>query len=234
MYCVNCGAKLSAGQKVCPICETEVYHPSFASEPEIRTYPDGSFKSEEFNYKGLLFVITILYLIPLILPMILEISWVKNVGWSGYVTGGCILFYLAFILPYWWKRPNPVIITPCFLAAAILFLWYVCWNTGGSWFFPCALPISAALFAIITAMTAVLKYVRRGRLFTVGGGIIALGVWTVELEILIRVTFGVDPHFYWSISSFGFCFIVGILLIIIGIVKPFRDSLKKIFYIGKV
>ena len=232
MYCVKCGAKLSEGQKVCPICETEVYHPDYVDLPEIRTYPDGSFKSEEFNFKGLLFAITILYLIPLLLPMILEISWVKTVGWSGYVTGGCLLFYIGFILPRWWKNPNPVIFVPSFFLATVIFLWYICWNNSADWFFPFALPITGALAVIISAMTAVLKYVRGGKLFTIGGGIIAIGAWTMEIELLIRETFGVNTDFYWSISSFAFCFIVGTLLIIIGIVKPFRDSLRKIFYIG--
>ena len=232
MYCVKCGAKLSEGQKVCPICETEVYHPDFAELPEIRTYPGGSFKSEEFNFKGLLFAITILYLIPLLLPMILEISWVKNIGWSGYVTGGCLLFYIAFILPRWWRRPNPVIFVPSFFLATEIFLWYICWNNEGDWFWNFALPITGALAIIVCAMTAVLKYVRGGKLFTVGGGIIAIGLWTVQIEVFIRKCFGINPDFWWSISSLSFCFIVGVLLIIIGIVKPFRDSLRKIFYVG--
>ena len=32
MYCIKCGVELSAGQTVCPICETKVYHPDIKPE----------------------------------------------------------------------------------------------------------------------------------------------------------------------------------------------------------
>ena len=120
MYCIKCGVRLSEGQTLCPICGTRVYHPDFEIT-ESNTYPKGEFKSEEFNRVGLLFVITLLCLIPLILPMILDMAWHGEISWSGYVTGGTVLFYVGFILPLWFKKPNPVIFTPCFYCCNLLY-----------------------------------------------------------------------------------------------------------------
>jgi hypothetical protein len=234
MYCIRCGAKLSEGQNVCPICNTTVCHPDFVVPDNLSTYPKGDFKSEEFNYRGLLFAITMLCLIQLLLPVLLDIGWSGGITWSGYVFGGVVILYVSVILPFWFKHPNPVVFVPSSFAAIALYLGYICYANEGRWFLTFALPIVAALALIITAMTAVLRYVRRGKLYVFGGVFIALGFWTLLLEHLIRVSFGYNAHFYWSLSSLGICFIIGMLLIIIAIVKPFKESLRRIFYIGKV
>ena len=46
MYCIKCGAELSDGQKVCPICETKVYHPDIPVVEDKDTYPKKEFVSE--------------------------------------------------------------------------------------------------------------------------------------------------------------------------------------------
>ena len=233
MYCINCGAKLAQGQKICPICETRVYHPDFEIPSELSSYPRGDFKSEEFNYKGLMFAITMIFLIPLLLPVFLDIGWSGRISWSGYVFGGVLLAYVTLVLPFWFKHPNPVIFVPTGLAVAALYVGYICYKTEGNWYRTFALPIILALIVIISAVVAVLYYVRRGKCYTFGGMFIAIGAWTLLIEHLLRVTFGYDAHFYWSLSSFGICFIIGALLLVIAIVKPFKESLRRIFYIGK-
>lgn len=231
MYCIKCGAKLSDGQTVCPICETRVYHPDIIITEE-NTYPKIPFKSEEFNRKGLMFVITMIFLVPLILPILLELNWTRDVSWSGYVSGGTIIFYTAFIMPYWFKKPNPVIFVPVTCALSIGLLLFISLKTNGGWFMSFALPVAGAFSAIITAATAILHYVKKGYLYTVGGMLIALGAWTVLLEFDIRTTFGVSTPFYWSLAPLTVLSVVGIMLIVIAIVKPLKESLRRIFFIG--
>lgn len=232
MYCIKCGTQLSDGQSICPICETKVYHPDFEIPADKSTYPKKEFKSEEFNRKGFMLVITIIFLIPLFLPVILELSWQHKIGWSGYVFGGVLLFYLSLILPSWFKRPNPTIFVPCSMAAAIAYVLYICLQTGGKWFMPFAFPVSLSLTVIVSALTTLLYYLKKGELYIWGGFLIAFGVWTCLLEMLIRSTFGVTVDFYWSSCTLALFFIVGMLLIIIEIVKPVKETLRKIFYIG--
>lgn len=238
MYCIKCGAKLSDGQTVCPLCETKVYHPDIVVSEE-HTYPKIPFQSEEFNRTGLMFVITMIFLVPLILPILLELEWSSSVSWSGYASGGTLIFYTAFIMPWWFKKPNPVIFTPIVFAMTIGLLLFICYKTGGfevdpNWFMSFAFPVAGSLGIIVSAATAVLYYVKKGTLYTVGGLLIALGLWTVLLEYDIRTTFGVETPFYWSTAPLTVLAIIGIMLIVIAIVKPLKESLKRIFFIGKV
>ena len=233
MYCIKCGARLSDGQKVCPICETEVYHPDFPITEE-NTYPKIPFESEEINRKGLMFVITMLFLIPFILPVILELDWRGEVSWSGYVAGGTFIFYNMFIMPHWFKKPNPVIFTPITFALIIGLLLFICYKTDGNWFMSFAFPVAGGLGIIITAATALLHYVKKGCLYTVGGMLIALGMWSVLLEYDIRTTFGVTTPFFWSTAPLTVFALAGITLIVIAIVPRFRESMRRIFFIGNV
>ena len=233
MYCVKCGVELSDGQTVCPICDTRVYHPDFDVK-EKSTYPKIPFKSEEFNRKSLMFVITVLFLIPLLLPVFLEMSWHGEIAWSGYTAGGVLLFYITFMLPSWFKHPNPVIFIPSGFAAAAVYLWYISFSTNGGWFLPFALPLIGAMTLIVTAVVAVLRYVGHGKLYVFGGGLISLGLFCVLLEMLIKSAFGAKSEFIWSLTPLTLLFILGMLLIIIAIVKPFKESLRKIFFVGKI
>ena len=234
MYCIKCGVELSAGQKICPICQTKVYHPDLPMEEAKPTYPQKEFQSEEFNPKGVLFVITILAALVIALIMGFEISWHREVNWSGYVAGGILLAYLIAVLPSWFKHPNPVIFVPCDFVGALIYLFYINLQCGGEWFFSFALQITSALGLIVSAMVALMRYLRRGRLYVVGGGLIAVGAWTVLLEALLRTAFAVKTVIYWSPFSCATLFTMGMMLIIIAIVKPLRESLRKIFFVGKV
>lgn len=233
MYCIKCGVKLSEGQTVCPLCDTRVYHPDFTIEEE-NTYPKIPFKSEEFNRKGLMFVITMIFLVPLILPILLELGWRSEISWSGYVAGGTLIFYTAFLMPQWFKKPNPVIFTPITFALTILLLLFINYEVDGNWFMGFAFPVAGSLGLIVTAATAVLHYVKKGCLYTIGGLLIALGMWTVLLEFDIRASFGVNTPFYWSIAPLTVFVVVGIMLIVIAIVKPLKESLRRIFFVGSV
>ncbi len=232
MYCVKCGVQLSDGQTTCPICETRVYHPDIKIHDEP-TYPKIPFESEEFNRLGLLTVLSVAFFVILILPIILELNWHADISWSGYASGGVLIFYSAFIMPLWFKKPNPVIFTPITFALTIGLLLFICYKTGGNWFMSFAFPVVGALGIITTAVIAVLHYVKKGCLYTVGAGLIALGLWTVLLEYDIHTTFGVTSTFFWSLAPLTVLSVAGILLFVIAIVKPLKESLRRVFFIGK-
>ena len=233
MYCIKCGARLSDGQTVCPICDTMVYHPDVQINEE-NTYPKIPFKSEEINRTGLMFIVTFLFLIPLLLPVFLELSWHDRIDWSGYVFGGTVVFYVTFILPCWFKKPNYVIFVPCSIASIILLLLYICLATGGSWFMSFAFPVVGSFAIIASALTAVLKYVRGSALYATGGALIALGLWTVLLELLIRRVFDANYLFMWSSATLTVFSVLGILLIMIAIIKPLKETFMRVFFVGSV
>lgn len=230
MYCIKCGIELSDGQVICPICKTEVCHPDFPADPNLATYPAKPFLSEAYNRHGLMFVITVIWSLIAILPLTLEWLLLKRIGWSGYAAGGMALVYILIALPMWFHNPNPVIFVPVSFAAIAAYLLYINLATGSHWFFSFALPTVAMLAAIMTTICALLRYLRRGRLYIFGGGLIALGLCAVCIEFLIALTFEKVHFVFWSLFPLIALVLLGLMLITIAIVKPFKESLRKYFY----
>lgn len=230
MYCIKCGIELTEGQAICPICKTKVCHPDFPPDPSLATYPPRPFQSDTYNYRGLMFVITILSGLLAVLPIVLEWLLFENITWSGYVCGGLVLFYVLIVLPRWFRNPNPVIFIPCGFAAIAGYLLYICLASHGKWFLSFAFPVVTLLALIVTAHTALLRYLRRGRLYIFGGGLIAMGVFSVYLEFFIWYTFQPERFIFWSLYPLIAFVILGLMLITVAIVKPFKESLRRFFY----
>lgn len=232
MYCVNCGIELSDGQKICPICQTRVYHPDLKKTDALPTYPRKAFKSEEINIRGLLFVVSLLHLIPIIFALIFDLNLNGEINWFGYVVGAVMLVYVCAVLPLWFKRANPVVFIPCDFLTLAVFLWNVNLKLDGEWFWSFALPIVAGVCAIVTGIIALIKYVRRGHLYIFGGAFIMLGLLVTVIEQLLHLNFEIKhTGLAWSLYPMVFLSIIGIGLIVIEIVKPFKESLKKVFYL---
>ena len=232
MFCINCGIELSDGQKICPVCQTRVYHPDFKKPDALPTYPRKAFKSEEINIRGLLFVVTLLHLIPIIFAIIFDYNLNHAIDWTGYVVGGVLLVYISAVLPMWFKRRNPVIFTSCSFLTLIGYLWYINFSVGGNWFWTFAFPVSLGVTVIVVALVTLLRYIKSHRLYIIGGTFILSGVLTVLIEMFLHITFNFKhDDFIWSLYPLVALSIIGIGLIIIEIVKPFKESLKKVFFL---
>lgn len=233
MFCVKCGVELTEGTKICPVCATRVYHPDLPVKDASPTYPRKDFESEEFNRRGILFVLTILCLLIPALSIMFDLSLGGGLTWSGYVAGGVGVIYVCIIMPLWFKRTTPAIFVPTSFAAILLYLLYINLHLGGHWFMSFAFPVVGTLGLILTAITTLCHYLRRGWLYILGGGFIALGGWTLLIELFIHLTFPMPEHVLWSPYPCTTFVVFGLMLIIIAIVGPFRESLRKIFYVGK-
>ena len=231
MYCIKCGAELSDGQKKCPLCETEVYHPDFLKLENDDTYPKKDTPPDKFEQKGLMFIITMMFLIPLVLCPLCDISVHNTIVWSGYAMAGIALAYVVVILPLWFRRPNPVIFVPCDFVGVLGLLLYVDLATQGGWFMRFAFPAVGSFAILATAFVTINKYVKRGKLYLYGGAILALGAYMVGLEILISNAFNGGVAFFWSRYPLSVSVILGAMLLVIAICKPLRNSLKKKFFL---
>ena len=233
MYCINCGIEMTEGQKICPICQTKVYHPDFLKSDALPTYPQSPVKSEEINIRGLLFIVTLLHLIPIIFAVILDLNLNGKIDWTGFVIGAVLLLYVSAVLPMWFKRPNPAVFVFCAFVVLTALLWYINFTIDGNWFLTLALPLSTIACFITVSALCLFKYVRRHRLLIVGGGFIVLGIFTVLIEFFMHMTFEFISHqgYKWSLYPMVFLVIVGGGLIVIEVVKPFKESLKKIFFL---
>lgn len=230
MYCVNCGVELKDSEKICPLCKTRVFHPDIPSPKGEGKYPEFVAPTRRFNRIGALIIVTFMFLIPLIICLLIDLRLNGRVLWSGYVIGGLILGYAFFVLPFWFKRPNPVVFVPIDFTLTILFLLYICLMTKGHWFLSFAFPITGIAGLLITAVVALCKYIKKGRLFIFGGAFIALGGYSMLIEMFIKISFH-TRFIFWSIYPLTVCVLIGLLLITIGLCKPIKVSLDKRFFI---
>lgn len=228
MYCVKCGVELADSEKKCPLCMTPVYYPEMPENPET-PYPKNTKIKEEFTQRGKYFVISFLYFIAAVIPLVCDISLHSEITFAGYVLGGLAFSYVLLFLPGWFRRPSPAIFVPIDFFVAGLLLLYINHKTEGNWFLSFAFPVLAGCALIICSVLVLNYYLRAGHLYIFGGALIATGLLTVLIEFLLYKTFESYDKVYWSLYPLIALFLLGMMLIIIAIVKPWKESLKKIF-----
>ncbi len=231
MYCVKCGVELADTEKVCPLCGTAVYHPDISRPHTAPTYPHFVKGKENMRPQGLLFILTILAMMPIAITLFCDLRLTGAVTWSGYAVGGILVAYSFFVLPLWFSRPNPVVFVSLDFALLGALLLYINFATDGDWFLSLAFPAVGILGFIITAMVALLRYVGKGMLYIFGGGFIAVGGYCLLLEFFINLTFSDNFKFIWSPYPFISCLFAGLALLIIAISKPLRESLHRKLFI---
>ena len=230
MYCVKCGVKLADTEKKCPLCNTAVCHPDLEQTAQRPLYPQDKMPKSSSGSKALNGAVIILFMIPMLVCFFADRFLDGRIEWFGYVAGALTLAYVVLALPLWFRRPNPVIFVPCDFAAAALYLLYIDLATGGGWFMSFAFPVVGGVCLITCAVVTLMHYLRRGRLYILGGAFMALGAFMLLTEFLIKVTFGVE-FIGWSVYPLVALFLFGCLLIYLAINGAAREVLKrKLFF----
>lgn len=233
MYCVQCGVELQNGVERCPLCGLKVWRPEPAGQPEPLPYPRRA-EEECVSHGGLLFIVSVLFVIPLLVCLLVDLRLNGRVGWSGTVAFSLLAGYLIFCLPLWFRAPNPVIFFPVGAAAALGLCLYLCLKSGGRWFLPFAFPVGGAALLIAEAVIVLLRCAVGGRrhraLFVLGGALIAVGGLCVLIEFLLQLSFSL-PMRWWSLIPLSVLTLLGLMLIVIGLSEPLRRSLHKKFFL---
>ena len=229
MYCVKCGVELADSQDKCPLCLTPVYYPNKDKDAD-KPYPPKNRVNDQVSTKGFCFIATFLCFIAMVVCVACDVQYDMRMSWSGYVIGAIVLSYVIAILPTWFRRWHPIIFIPCDFLAIALFLMYICYATGGKWFWSFALPLTASIALIVSTVVILSTTIRRGYLYISAGAFIATGWFSILIEFLSNITFpSYKNSFTWSLYPAITLTLFGIMLIVIAIVKPFRESLSKFF-----
>lgn len=231
MYCIKCGVKLADTEKQCPLCGTTVYHPDIAQKDAEPFYPVQHYPAPQLGPKAAQIIMTALFLLPLLVSVLCDLQVNRSVTWSGFVAGALVVSYVMLVLPYWFRNPNPVIFVPCSFAAIALFVLYIELATGGKWFLSFAFPVIGFFGLIITAVVTLLRYVRRGALYILGGAFVALGLFMPLMEFLITVTFIGISFTAWSLYPLIALVLLGGTLIFLAIHRPSRETMERKFFI---
>ena len=230
MYCINCGVKLADSEKTCPLCNTVVCHPVLKQSTGRPLYPNNKMPKSSSNSNALNGIIMVLFLIPLLVCLFADLSLDGKMEWFGYVAGALMVFYIAVALPRWFKKPNPVIFVPCNFVAAALYLLYINLATGGNWFLSFALPVVGGICLITCTVVTLMYYLRKGKLYIMGGSFMALGAFMLLIEFLMKITFGLR-FIGWSVYPLVVLFLFGGLLIYLAIDSVTRETMeRKLFF----
>jgi hypothetical protein len=231
MYCIKCGVELADTEKSCPLCKTVVCHPDFTETAEGE-YPEKQLPDKKKQSRVSCFIVSAFFLMALFIIPLCDMQFDSTVDWAGFATGAILLLYEIVILPFWFKKPNPVIFVPCGFAAVAAYVGYVCFATAGNWFFTFALPIIAGFCLIVTTVVTLTRYIKRGVgwLFVFGGAGVALGGFMLVIELLLNLTFSATKFVAWSIYPLICLVLIGGLLIFLGIYRPARELMEQKFF----
>ena len=222
MYCANCGVKLAASEEKCPLCGLKAYHPDLPKQEGDAPYPKNHTPKRIRRSAWPQIILTAMFLLPMLIVLLCDLQITGKVSWSGYVIGALLLGYVIAVLPVWFRRPNPTVFVPCSFAAAAGYLLYISLYTKGGWFLPFALPVTACFGLIATAVTVLVQYVKKGKLYIFGGALILLGALMLLIEHLINRTFSIGHFALWSLYPMIALVLVGLLLIFLAICRPAR------------
>ena len=230
MYCVNCGVELADSEKKCPLCNIEVYHPVVKQLKDRQLYPSRRLPKKPSVSKKISVVGIILFLMPMIICFFSDLQINGSLDWFGFVAGALMVAYIIFALPLWFAKPNPVIFTPCAVAAIVLYLLYINLAVGGQWFLSFTFPVAGGIGSIICAVVTLLKYLKKGKLYVLGGAFVVLGSFMLLMEYLIDITFAIN-FIGWSIYPLIVMVSLGGLLIYFAINSSAREIMeRKLFF----
>ena len=230
MYCVRCGVRLQEGVKACPLCGTPVWCPEAGERGPAATYSDRYPVYSRQKRLTVMASITVALLAAMVACLSIALNTMGEMGWSFYVIAGTTAFYLAFLLPLWFRRPHPLIFVPVAFLSLCLLLFLICAYTGGRWFWTFAFPLTGLLAILTIGAVALYRYVKRGTIFITGGLLIAIGGGCLLAELFQHLTFH-TPMFAWSLYAAAVFFLFGGFLILAGIVRPLREHLERKFFI---
>ena len=226
MYCVKCGVEMSEDLKACPLCNTVVFHPEISLVKKEPMYPPKE-GEERFSPSGVMFVVSSFFLLAAVICLLCDWNIFRTITWSGFVLGGILLLYIALVLPFWFRKPNPVIFVPVFFVACLLYLLYVDLQLQGGWFLSFAFPVAGGIGALISTVVILIRVLKRGRLYIFSGACIFLGGFSLLAEFLLDITFGTFTGFEWAFYPLTVLVFFGLMLLVIAICRPLRDSLRK-------
>ena len=231
MYCINCGVKLADTEKRCPLCGIAAIHPELMREEAEPLYPQHRYPAPQVNSKAAQIVVTTLLLIALLTTLFTDMMISGSITWSGFVAGALAVCYVIAVLPFWFRRVNPAIYVPGVFAAIAVYLMYIDWVLEGSWFLTFALPVTAFLGALVTAVVLLLKHLP-GKLLTIlGSGMIALGLFMPVMEYLIFVTFDRPRFVAWSAYPLISLVLLGGMLIFLAVNRRAREKMERKFFL---
>lgn len=228
-YCVNCGVKLEASLKTCPLCNTPVINPNHPEpESESGPYPVSRGQVEVVKRKDLGILLSVVLSATSITCLLLNLLVFKSTHWSVLVIGICIcLFFFAFPAVIYTKTPIYLSLLADGVAVGI-YLYLITYMTASPrWFWRLALPIVITVTLLIEMFTVLSRKLPFNILSASLYLFIEAPLLCVALELLIRRFLQSPLRITWSAVVLTVCAIIDIALITIISKKRLRNEVRR-------
>lgn len=228
-YCVNCGVKLEASLKKCPLCNTPVMNPSELKEsisPSPFSKVAGQPETVLRKDWGLLLTI-VLTATAISCGLLNAFVFQKNL-WSLLIIGMCILIWV-FALPtviYMKMVIYAYLVFDGFAVAAYLYM--ISFVTPGvQWFTLLALPITAIVTFLAVVFAFLFRKISHSFLPTALYIFIEIPVLCIGIELLIHNYHHQSMRLTWSAVVLTACGIICIMLITVLSKKRLRNAVRR-------
>lgn len=186
-YCVNCGVELEKGCVECPLCDTQVINPREESIKEQKpVYPETVDIPKSLSKKYLVFVLTLILLIPNLVLLILNVFLLES-NIIKYVIGGFAVAWIWFLFPFLWKKQIPVVSLGIDAIALLVYLYmFKFYGDESGWFSSLVMPVVIVLWAICNLFIFWLKKPRSKTVIAIAV-LGALSIMSFVVEICINM-----------------------------------------------
>lgn len=226
MYCIKCGVKLDNSVTQCPLCQTKLQYPEPVEAPPAPAYPKERYPKVFTRPGAIKATLLVMFLIPLLVTFLVDLQSDGQITWFGYAAGGIILGFLVLVFPFWFRKPDYLLLIGCDFAAAILYQFYIDWITPGDWFFSFGLPVTVAVAIPVICTIILLRKFPKGRLYISGGAVVVTGLVSWLIELQLESAFGI-PFFGWSYCILGSLTAIGGLIIYLAVNSRARENLER-------
>lgn len=228
-YCVNCGVKLDAALKKCPLCNTPVVNPNDLKK-EVVTSPfaSESGQPESVRRKDWGLLLSVVMSATALSCGLLNLFVFRGTSWSLLIIGVCILIWVLAI-PLFIYTKIPVYISLLFDGFAVgIYLYMISFMTPDiTWLIELALPITALITLETILLAALCRKVSSAFLAVALYIFIGIAVLCVGIELLVRHFLMFVPALTWSAVVLTACAIISIVLITILSKKRLRNAVRR-------
>ena len=231
-YCVNCGVKLAASEKRCPLCGTVVINRTDPwKEPETKPYPDEVEQIRRVDKKYAAYLIGLIALIPALTCLVTDLMISHGITWSAYACGGILTLYLILMIPFVLGGSRKYISIPlCFVAAASYVALVSFLTSRMEWFPSLGFPLTFLVFAYIYVIVYIWGKKDLMKLTRIAFIIALAGFFVMGIEIIIRryIKYG---GLTWSLIVLIPCLLIAAMLLLGVKQKKIKEEIeKKLFF----
>lgn len=204
-YCVNCGVELESGSAACPLCDTPVINPKEnGSQPHKPAYPKNYNIPESANKRYLVFVISIVMIIPNIVLSILDFAFFHT-GAVAYLAAASALAWIWFLFPLLWKKPLPLLLLSLDAVSLVGFLNLIRIKSESTgWFSAVALPVVISLWVVSALLLLWLKKPRSRSLKAIAA-LTAINIISFVVEICFNMFYNNKLQIWISLAVTACC-----------------------------